>query len=501
MEDDLYYSVYVIGVCLMSFVGVYALYLTYIEKKTKKGELNLDYYLAAKGTQSTTLITYSLISTSLGTWILITPPSFASHYGILGAVSFALGSSMCLAIPAILGPMIQKTSNNALSLGDYCRQRYGWIGQFYVSAICLLNIFLALVSELTIMGQIFEIIVGGNRIFIVVFTCFLTASYTSFGGLSVSIKTDKIQGIFSLLAIVVFSLYMAAVFRIDSSIPMPDNLNANKMGAGTLGAHPFGFFGYMMCNEAFWQRAWAAKSPKEYKKASLISAIILFFIVFLFGFYGLIEAWNGDYGVTHNLQLFSIFKDRKPVWILVILVVLSLIMGEAEIDSFQIAVVSSLSTCFLKNYPLWVTQLLVFLIDIPAIVVSLENLNMIGVNLVIGLVCVSVVPGIFLGFWKKIEKYHTFVNLVLSSFFGIFFISYWGTRQQHDDAALGLKYVFYEYWGYEPFVICFFGATVVSLFISLLHLIIDKLIFRKNKKMVKGINFIFTKFLFIHSFL
>ena len=483
LAGDLYYSVYVIGVSLMSFVGIYALYLTYAEKKDKKSNFNLEYYLAAKGTQSTPRTVYSLIATSLGTWILITPPSFSSYYGILGAVAFAFGSSLCLAIPAILGPIIQRNSNNALSLGDYCRQRYGWIGQFYMSAICLLNIFLSLVSELTIMGQIFETIVGGNRIFIVVFTCFLTAFYTAFGGLSVSIKTDQVQGIFSLIAIVIFSLYMAAKFRIDRSIPLPDYLNANKMGAGTLGAHPLGFFGYMTCNEAFWQRAWASKSPREFRKASLISAIILFIIVFLFGFYGFIEAWQNYFGVTYNLQLFSIFKDNHPVWILVILVVLSMIMGEAEIDSFQIAMVSSLSTCFLKNYPLWITQIMVFLIDIPAIVVSLQNLNMIGVNLVIGLICVSVVPAFFLGFWKKIQKYHTFVNLVLSSFFGIFFISYWGVRQQHNDTSAGLKYVFYQYWGYEPFLINFVGATVVSLFISLLHLVLDKTILEKAKKM------------------
>ena len=467
----------------MSFVGVYALYLTYTEKSKDKVNLNLEYYIAAKGTQSTTRIIYSLISTSLGTWILITPPSFSSYFGILGAVAFAFGSSLCLAIPAILGPVIQKYSNEALSLGDYCKARYGVIGQFYVSALCLLNIFLALVSELTIMGQIFELIVGGNRIFIVVFTCFLTSFYTAFGGLSVSIKTDQIQGIFSLLAIVIFSLYIAATFRIDTSIPLPEYLDANKKGAGTIGAHALGFFGYMMCNEAFWQRAWASKSPREFRKASFISAVILFVIVFLFGFYGFIEAWQGDFGITYNLQLFSIFKDGKPVWILVILVVLSMIMGEAEIDSFQIAIVSSLSTCFFKRFPLWVTQIIVFLIDIPAIIVSLQDLKMTGVNLIIGLICVSVVPGIFLGFWKKIEKFHTFVNLILSSFFGIFFISYWGVRQQHDDTELGLKYVFYEYWGYEPFLICFVGATVVSLFISLLHFAAGK-VFEKTGKNV-----------------
>ena len=49
---------------------------------------------------------------------------------------------------------------------------------------------MGIVAEYTAIGDLFEFVVGGSRILIVVFIALLTSIYTSLGGLSVSIKTD-----------------------------------------------------------------------------------------------------------------------------------------------------------------------------------------------------------------------------------------------------------------------------------------------------------------------
>ena len=63
---------------------------------------------------------------------------------------------------------------------------------------------------------------------------------------------------------------------------------------------------------------------------------------------------------------------RLQVWIMVIVAVLSATMSESAIDSLQNAIVDNISGTFLKALPLVWTRVLVFVLNIPVIVVSLQ---------------------------------------------------------------------------------------------------------------------------------
>ena len=59
----------------------------------------------------------------------------------------------------------------------------------------------------------------------------ITAVYTASGGLLVSILTDQAQAFFSLLLILVASVYLACNFREPLKDPLPQNLGVNYAGA------------------------------------------------------------------------------------------------------------------------------------------------------------------------------------------------------------------------------------------------------------------------------
>ena len=484
MATDIYNAVHAIGIPLIFGFAFYAIYLAFQEKRKKGKEIqNLAYFVAAKNTQSTARITFSLVSTALGTWVLITCPSFASGYGYLGMIGMAFGPAIVILIPAFLGPILLKYNSNCLSFSDYCEMRYGLIGKYFVAAIMVINMFLTLVAELTVLGQVFETIGGGNRIFIITLVCILTSIYTAIGGLSVSIRTDQVQGILSICLVILFSIYFASTFKMDTSLPLPDYLGDNAVNGGTISAVFFIMVGYTICSEYFWQKAWASKTEKNLKKSSVFAGLIVFVVLFLFGLFGFLEAWNGYFGVTYNLQLFSIFPDGHPSWILIILVITCMLLSESAIDSYQMGLASSISTCFLKKAPLWVSKIVVLLINIPAIIVSLENHNMNGVNLIIGLLCICLCPSIFLGLIPSLEKYHTFVNLIISYLIAHLFIAYWGCSQVPGwDVNDGLTYVYYVYYGAEPSAIGFGAAMISSLVISFLHFAIAKIFLQKKNR-------------------
>lgn len=71
----------------------------------------------------------------------------------------------------------------------------------------------ALLAEYTTIGSIFTSYVGSVPYPMVIVVGVLTAAYTAYGGLLVSIYTDQIQGIVSLLFFFLLAIYMAAAFR------------------------------------------------------------------------------------------------------------------------------------------------------------------------------------------------------------------------------------------------------------------------------------------------
>ena len=194
VNNDLYIAVHSTAVPMVFLFAFYALWIGYKDRvkrsKMKEGQ-NLEYFLAAKNTQPIGIIAYSIMSTQLGCWALVTPPSFAASYGYLGLLSYSIWTGVALLFPAFIGPIIIKYNKDSISLCDYSSKRYDKAGQFYIALISIFNMTAGMLGEVTTLGQLFEYVVGGNRIFIIVTVCLITAVYTSFGGLNVSCKSSS----------------------------------------------------------------------------------------------------------------------------------------------------------------------------------------------------------------------------------------------------------------------------------------------------------------------
>lgn len=72
-------------------------------------------------------------------------------------------------------------------------QRFGRIVQLWVSILMLLNMGIAMTAEYTAVGDLFEIVIGTERVPIVVIIGVVSMIYTAYGGLYVSIVTDQWQ--------------------------------------------------------------------------------------------------------------------------------------------------------------------------------------------------------------------------------------------------------------------------------------------------------------------
>ena len=484
MSSDLYVAVYSISIPLLILFAVYALYHGHLERKKKTQTQNVEYFIAAHHTQPMGRVAYSLISTSLGAWIVFSPSSYATYAGYIGLITYSVSAGITILIPAFFGPYIQRYSN-AISLNDYVLKRYGVLAQYFVALLCLYSMAVGLAAEYTAVGDLFEKIVGGDRIFIVVFIGVLTSVYTAYGGLAVSVITDQIQGIFVILMNVLIAIFIASTFTLDTTEPLNEYLAANKDGYASIAAMPLGLAGAVVFSESFWQKAWIATNSRDLKIASVIAAFVVTIIVFLFGLYGYIAAWSGFYADDPNLQLFAIFPGYKPTWIIVILSILAMVMSESAVDSYQIGIVSSISSCLLKKAPLWVTQMAVFLINIPIIIVSLKGYGIINLFVSGNLITAAASIPLLLGLWKGIEEYYDVVNLFIGTILSLFLAGLWGAYEM-NDVSEGLNLIFYVCYCWESFTIVVGGSVFIALMISLVRYGVD--VMRGKEKRKKGKN-------------
>lgn len=72
-------------------------------------------------------------------------------------------------------------------------QRYGRIFSIWVALLMLLNMGIAMTAEYTAVGDLFEHVIGTERVPIVVIIGVVSMLYTAYGGLYVSIVTDQWQ--------------------------------------------------------------------------------------------------------------------------------------------------------------------------------------------------------------------------------------------------------------------------------------------------------------------
>ena len=93
-----------------------------------------------------------------------------------------------------------------------------------------------------------------------------------------------------------------------------------------------------------------------------------------FGFIGFLALWAGKFDPevdpTYSTVMFSIFNNNTGV--LVIIALLGTSMSTGAIDSYQNAIVDTISGVYLRNSNVLYSRALVVLLNVPCIVCSLQ---------------------------------------------------------------------------------------------------------------------------------
>lgn len=397
---------YGLSVPMVVGVFIFAMACGYYKRKQIT---DTESFITARKSVGYLYIAWSFYAGAVGAWVIASPASYAAYAGMLGLVFYSLSSGLPFIMIAFAGEKIRTKVPHVLSLTDYMGWRFGFVAKTLVVLIILFNMSIALLAEYSTIGSIFKSFVGSVPYPMIILIGILTSVYTAYGGLLVSIYTDQVQGVSSLLFFGILAIYMAATFRPDSlPTPMPcspedaycisgtpqcsqfDEFNAANpetpipcpiYGYSSIFVMPASLFSATVFSEAMWQRAWASKDKHALHKGAILGAVIL--VVFFAGLCGLLAAWAGllTFDTDPNLYLFQVLgRGQVPSiptvanWIGAICVVCAAVMNEGAVDSIQNGMAAALTSYITPLYKKWnlnMTRLLVLLLNIVLMIVAI----------------------------------------------------------------------------------------------------------------------------------
>lgn len=388
---------------------------------------------AREGNAVVTLVTLGQVC---GTWtdaadmsgsLLQSYPQLAliPNAGVLGLAAYAFSTIAPVWAFAFFGPFIRRLCPDGFTLSEFIRRRYGWpIG--VLSAMVFIGfMFCFMMVELNTYGSVIEEITGlsYNRVVGPLIIAITTTIYTAYGGFKASLYTDNVNAVIVIIFVILGAVAIAVKLpvtheRIESS----GLLQAHSLGGQLWYILTISIIFSQMFNQGFWQRAFASRNNATLYLSVALATIPLFAIVFLVGMAGPLAQWGGVQdpidqatGTTANdptddgsFALFHILESM-PNWIQGVVLVLAGVLSSSAYDTFQSAQISVIENdLFLGRLNIWYCRVLLFVLNVPCVVLAIENIDILQVFVIADLIGLAVIPCIFIGLPRRMHFYNAF---------------------------------------------------------------------------------------------
>ncbi len=397
-----------------------------------KNFLDLNNYLVADRSVKTISLTMSLVASALGTWILFGPASAATWGGIGAVIGYALGTAAPFFFLIYLGKTFRTKYPQAKTLIEVINLHFGNKLYKFIFLLSIFYMIIFLIAEVTAVSLVVKYL-SGNDLWItslIVLLCSMV--YTLYGGLRISIFTDKIQFIFFAFILLLSFLYLFSIQPDHFNFNFikqnkPELLSLNYINNYTAGLT---FFIAVAATNLFhqgnWQRVYAAKNDKTLTNSLILSILIVTPIVFIMGFSGLVAiSQNAD--VNADLAFFYLILQKQNLYISGILILLSISLAISSIDTIINAVSSLIivdvkKIIFSKLSPIKLSNTIVFVICLITFMFSSKGISILYLFLLADLFCCSAVITVFCGFYrKKIDTKQLIFSIIIGLFGGLLF--------------------------------------------------------------------------------
>lgn len=442
---------------------------------------DVELFITARNSQSKWRVAYSMFAGCVGSWIVTVPSNYAVSTGLIGLFSYALFAGVPIILIGFLGSGVVDLFPKSISLADFARQRFGTVVYVLVIVIALLSMVTALIAEYTTVGSLFQYYVLTENYPVIIYMGMVTMLYTAYGGLTVSILTDRLQAIASVVLVVIVVIYGAASF--DWNLVSGKSLDNELIGITYSGwssivAMPISLSCATVFSEAIWQRVWASESKNSLIFGSCIACIGVSAMTLTFGLGGWLMNLAGlvTPNTNPNLYWFLLFsspdRDRQQQqqmppsenvlvlnnWAGLLTMTATCIMSCSAVDSFQNGLTATISSALFRGKSLMYTRVTVFIINVPLMAIACLNVadSVLNLLMFINLVCTCAAIPICAGVIKnrRIARFIGQFSVCSSILLAMLSLSAYGIIREHGHVWDGLKLAWYSNgYGWEYFII------------------------------------------------
>lgn len=396
---------------LVLFAGLFSLAgLLY----ARRSHDSLEAFITARHSQGAVATLLTLLASSLGAWILLSPAESATWGGLSSIIGYALGSMSPVMVMMLLGQRMRTVMPHGHSLTEFLMIRYGRAMHGLTLVIMVFYIFIAMTAEITAIAMMMRLLAPVPLWLTSVIVMGSVLLYTMYGGLRASIFTDKVQ----VMLIVPLVVALACVgWQVTGGVgPVVAGLQRRAPQLLDLGDAAglkagFTFFVAILLTGIFhqgnWQRIYSARTTRDMRHGFLLGGLLVVPFIFLMGCFGLAFVALAP-GGDPSVALFSLIMPQVPVWVAVGLIplALSLVMGSSDT---AVSAVSSIivvegarlapqaSNARLLMWARW----LVLALAVPVVFVSAQGYSVLYLFLFSDLLCAAAAFPVFFGLYSR----------------------------------------------------------------------------------------------------
>ncbi|KAJ1501209.1 hypothetical protein HMI55_003505 [Coelomomyces lativittatus] len=214
-----------------------------------------------------------------------------------------------------------------------------------------------------------------------------------------------------------------------------------------------------------WQRVWAGRNNVEVRRGAIMASILVAISVFSFGVMGFLASWAYQIDPTapahNNILFFRILGRDQYNWMGGLLVLLSVILAQGNIDTQQNALTSIFaSSTHLSGNSISFSRSLVTLMNIPLVLLgSFYPQEIMQVFLFVNLLSTCAVLPLLSGVVRKLDLMVNGSTFLLGSLSGVFALTSYGMIYKGSI----LDGVLWAWWENDYDVSAFFTAFLGSL--------------------------------------
>ena len=356
----------------------------------------------------------TLVASMFGTWVLLSPGESGANFGIISLVGYALGMAGIPVMFMFVGPRIRQLMPNGHSVTEYVRHRFGLVPFVSIFVVIIFVIGIFITAEMTAITAAVSILTGSPAWATAVAVGVVVIAYTAYGGLRVSIYTDRIQ-FWVLIPVLVLLLVVAAVLVGNTGAWKA----AGESGALSVSRADSYFFAIVLvigivASNAFhpgmWQRVYTVESQSALNRSLWGAAAIAIPLTFLMGMAGIAAVGNGSVGPFEYpavaAALFTLATDVFPLWMHFLMLICALMLAMSTLDTLMNGLASGMAADLAgvglqRNMLLALARAITVVVAIPAIIVASQGHSVLYVFLIADLLGAAIAVPMLVGLYSS----------------------------------------------------------------------------------------------------